>query len=147
MDAEALEAALAAKIGTLQIPCGIYPQLTADYVPSSWPGEVLVRYVGCRYSARDVSGLQKDRQQTVELVAVSTELRGTDGIYTWLDLIRNTLEGYTFPEAGGPLELEEEGFLDEYNGTWQFYQRWNLSSKISYHEQDDYADRPLSAPD
>lgn len=145
MDAEALEMAVVEKVRDLNIPAEAYPQNPSGYVPSEYPGVVLVRYVGTKYSALDVSGVRKLRQQIVELVAVSTVLRGDDGVYSWLDRIRRQLEGLTLIGAGGPLELEAEEFMDEYNGTWQFGQRWNVYSKEEYEQQDDYADRPLSA--
>lgn len=147
MNAEELESALADKITALGIVANPYPQNPANYVPSAFPGEVLIRYVGSYYAADDVSGVQKERRQTVEIVAVSTELRGESGIYAWLDRIREELEGFVLLKAGGPLELEAEEFMDEYNGTWQFGQRWNINSKQQYEQQDDYADRPLSFTD
>lgn len=145
MDAEALEMAVVEKVRDLNIPAEAYPQNPSGYVPSEYPGVVLVRYVGTKYSALDVSGVRKLRQQIVELVAVSTVLRGDDGVYSWLDRIRRQLEGLTLIGAGGPLELEAEEFMDEYNGTWQFGQRWNVYSKEEYEQQDDYAYRSLSA--
>lgn len=147
MDAEALEAAVVEQIRELDIPAEAYPQNPSGYVPSEYPGVVLVRYVGTKYTALDISGVRKIRQQVVELVAVSTVLRGADGIYAWLDQIRRQLEGLTMMNAGGALKLEAEEFMEEYNGTWQFRQRWNLYSKEEYEEQNDYADRPLSAED
>ena len=147
MDAEALEAAVGEQVQGLGIPAEAYPQNPSGYVPSEYPGVVLVRYVGTKYTASDISGVRKLRQQVIELVAVSTVLRGEDGVYTWLDRVRRQLEGLVMIGAGGPLELEAEEFMDEYNGTWQFGQRWNLYSKEEYDEQDDYADRPLSAKD
>lgn len=145
MDAEALESAVVEKVRELSIPAEAYPQNPSGYVPSEYPGVVLVRYVGTKYTASDISGVRKLRQQVVELVAVSTVLRGENGVYAWLDRIRRQLEGLTLINAGGSLELEAEEFVDEYNGTWQFGQRWNLYSKEEYEQQDDYADRPLSA--
>lgn len=145
MDAEALEMAVVEKVRELAIPAEAYPQNPSGYVPSEYPGIVLVRYVGTKYAASDISGVRKLRQQVVELVAVSTVLRGENGVYAWLDRIRRQLEGLTLINAGGPLELEAEEFMDEYNGTWQFGQRWNIYSKEEYEQQDDYADRPLSA--
>ncbi len=145
MDAEVLEAAVVEQVQELGIPAEAYPQNPSGYVPSEYPGVVLVRYVGTKYMASDVSGVRKLRQQVVELVAVSTVLRGENGVYTWLDRIRRQLEGLTLINAGGPLELEAEEFVDEYNGTWQFGQRWNVYSKEEYEQQDDYADCPLPA--
>ncbi len=147
MNAEALETALVDVIGALGITAKPYPQNPANYIPSAYPGEVLVRYVGTYFSPLDISGVRRDRRQTLEIVAVSTELRGSDGIYNWLDQIREELEGFTLPEAGGALELEAEEFMDENAGTWQYGQRWNINSKLNYEQQDDYANRPLSATD
>lgn len=147
MNAQALETALVEKITHLGIPAKPYPQHPANYIPAAYPGEVLIRYVGSYFSPRDVSGVRKDRKQTVEIIAVSTELRGETGIYAWLDTIREELEGFVLPGAGGTLELEAEEFMDEQNGTWQFGQRWNMNSKQEYEQPDDYADRPLSAKD
>lgn len=145
MNAEELETAIIDKIEALGIAAKTYPQNPGNYIPSVFPVEVLVRYVGSYYSSSDITGTQKERRQKVEIVAVGTELRGKDGIYDWLDRIRIELEGLVLMNAGGPLELEAEELMEEHNGTWQFGQRWNINSKIKYDEQDDYADRPFSS--
>lgn len=145
MNAEELEQAICLQVSGLAIPAQAYPQNPANYIPAAYPGEVLTRYVGAKYTPSDVSGVKKNRQQVVELVVVSQELRGENGAYAWLDQIREHLEGFVMLGAGGAMELESEEFQDEYNGTWQFVQRWNLKSVIGYEQQDDYADRPLSS--
>lgn len=145
MNTEALETAITEIINALGIPARPWPQYPANYTPEDNRNEVLVRYVGTRYTPMDVSGCQKDRRQMVKLVVVGPGLRGSGGIYSLLDQLREKLEGFTFPNAGGTFEMEAEDFIDEYNSTWQFCQRWNLNSKQEYEQQDDYADRPISA--
>lgn len=144
MNAEQLETAIVEQIAALGIPAQSYPAQPADYIPAAYPGEALVRYTGTKYVPEDISGVRKERTQVIEIVVASQELRGETGAYSWLDRIRMQLEGLMMIGAGGPLELEAEEFLDEYNGTWQFGQRWNLKSNYEYDKQDDYASRPLS---
>ncbi|MDR1756090.1 MAG: Gp37 family protein [Culturomica sp.] len=144
MNAEALEAAIVKEIEALGIPAGLYPQKPGEYIPAAYPGEVLVRYTGTTYAAADVSSARKERTQVVEIVVVSQELRGEAGAYTWLDRIRMALEGLVLLNTAGTLRLEAEEFLDEYGGTWQFGQKWNLTTNYIYEYQDDYAERSLS---
>lgn len=147
MNSEALETAVVEKINRLGMTAKPYPQNPSNYIPSAWPGEILVRYVGSYFAPSDVSGVRKERRQTIEIVVVSTELRGENGTYAWLDRMREELEGFVMLGAGGALELEAEEFLDEQNGTWQFGQRWNINSKQDYEQQDDYYARPLFPQD
>lgn len=147
MNAEQLEKAIVEQITALGIPAQPYPALPASYVPGINPGEALVRYSGTKYVPDDISGVRKERTQAIEIVVVSQELRGETGAYSWLDRIRMQLEGLMIVGAGGPLKLDAEEFLDEYNGIWQFGQRWNLKSNYEYEQQDDYADRSLSNGD
>lgn len=143
MTAQELETALVEEITALGMVAKPFPEKPESYVPNAWPGEILVRYEGTVFEKRDLSGVQTERVQSVEIVAVGQMLRGKDGIYERLECIRQHLEGYTLPGTCGHLELEKEEFMDEYNGTWQFGQKWRLKSKLAYEQQDDYADRPL----
>lgn len=143
MTAEELETALVEEIRALDMVANPFPEHPGEYVPDAWPGEILVRYQGADMTDRDISGVQVERVQRVEIVAVGQVLRGEDGIYNRLERIRKRLDGYTLPGAGGHLELEKEAFVDEYNGTWQFGQNWRLKSIVINEQQDDYADRPL----
>lgn len=143
MNAEALETAIVALIGGMDIPAQAYPKDIKSYVPAAWPGEMLVRYVGTQYTPGDVAGVRKNRTQVIEIIGVSKELRGEQGLYTWMDRIREQLEGFVMLGAGGPLEMDTEEFADEYNGTWQFGQHWLIKSNYEYGQIDDYTDRPL----
>lgn len=145
MNAEALETAIVALIAEMSIPAVVYPKEPKNYVPATWPGEILVRYVGAQYAPGDISGIRKNRTQVVEIIGVSKELRGEQGLYTWLDSIRERLEGFVMPDAGGPLTMDTEEFADEYAGTWQYGQHWLLKSDYNYEQIDDYADRPLGS--
>lgn len=143
MTAEELESALANEIDALGMVVNPFPENPDNYVPNAYPGEILVRYQGAEITDRDVSGVQAERVQRVEIVAVGQVLRGEDGIYNRLERIRKRLDGFTLPGAGGHLELIKEEFLDEYNGTWQFGQSWRLKSIVTNEQQDNYADCPL----
>lgn len=143
MTAEELESALVKEISALDMVANPYPDQPDKYVPNAWPGEILVRYQGADFTNRDISGVQAERVQRVEIVAVGQVLRGEDGIYNRLERIRKRLDGFTMPGAGGHLELVKEEYLDEYNGTWQFGQIWQLKSIVTNEQQDNYADRPL----
>lgn len=143
MTAEELESALIDEIETLNMVVNPFPEDPTNYVPNAFPGEILVRYQGTEITDRDVSGVQGERVQRVEIVAVGQVLRGEDGIYNRLERIRKRLDGFTLPGAGGHLELIKEEFLDEYNGTWQFGQNWRLKSIVTNEQQDDYYDLPL----
>ena len=143
MTAEELESVLVKEIGALDMVANPYPERPDSYVPNAFPGEILVRYQGAEITDRDVSGVQAERMQRVEIVAVGQVLRGEDGIYNRLERIRKHLDGYTLPGAGGHLGLVKEEFMDEYNGTWQFGQSWRLKSIVINEQQDNYHDRPL----
>ncbi|WP_299457809.1 Gp37 family protein [uncultured Rikenella sp.] len=143
MTAEELESALVNEIYALGMVVNPFPENPDNYVPNAYPGEILVRYQGAEITDRDVSGVQAERVQRVEIVAVGQVLRGEDGIYNRLERIRKRLDGLTLPGAGGHLELIKEEFLDEYNGTWQFGQSWRLKSIVTNEQQDNYADCPL----
>lgn len=144
MNIEALETAITDKITSLGISARPHPGSPGNYKPSGPSGEVLVRYAGARHSPLSASGQRKECRQMIKLVFVASELRGPEGLYALMDRVREELEGFMLPGAAGPLEIEAEDFTDEYNDTWQFYQRWNINSKQEYEQQDDYADRPLS---
>ena len=143
MTAEELESELVNEIGALGMVVNPFPENPDNYVPNAYPGEILVRYQGTEITDRDISGIQAERVQRAEIVAVGQVLRGEDGIYNRLERIRKRLDGFTMPGAGGHLELIKEEFLDEYNGTWQFGQSWRLKSIVTSEQQDNYADRPL----
>lgn len=143
MTAEQLEIALVAEITALGMIANPFPHTPERYVPNALSGEILVRYCGAEFSGRDLSSMQVQRVQRVEIIAIGQMLHGEYGIYDCLERIRSRLDGYTMPGAGGHLEIESEEFSDHYNGTWQFLQKWRLKSTIFNEQQDHYADRPL----
>lgn len=145
MEIEIFEAAIVAQIEGLGITAKPYPENPANYIPDAYPGEVLVRYTGTKPTKRDLATMSIEQVQSVEVVFVSQVLRGEDGIYEWLSKTRKHLEGFILPEATGWLELTSEDFLDEYNGTWQYGQKWQLKTTINNEQQDDYADHPFGA--
>lgn len=143
MDAERIERALVTIIEAKGIPALPFPEKPAGYFPEADPGEVLVRYEGRKPKKRDLSGTVVQREIYVEIVVVSRQLRGENGLYAWLAGLNEQLEGFTLEGAGGALELESEGFVSEENGTWQFAQKWKITENREYEQRDDYADRPL----
>lgn len=145
MDIETLEAAIVAQLEGLGLVAGAYPENPDNYTPNAYPGEVLVRYTGLKPSRRDMATVNVDHLHSVELVFVSQQLRGANGLYTWLDNVRRHLDGFTLPEAAGYLEFTSEDFLDQYNGVWQFGQKWQLKTTWKNEQSDPYADRPLGA--
>jgi len=146
MDAERLEDALVSIIEAKGIPALPFPEKPAGYFPEADPGEVLVRYEGKKPVKRDISGSVVQRALFVEIVVVSRQLRGSNGLYAWLEILEAQFEGFTLPDAGGAMELESEGFASEDNGTWQFAQKWKITENREYEQRDDYADRPLGEP-
>lgn len=145
MEAEKLERTLVKIIEHKGIPAAPFPEKPEGYFPEADPGEVLVRYEGKKSMKRDVSGVVQRRELYVELVIVSRQLRGENGLYAWLGILEEQFEGFTLPDAGGALQLESEGFVSEDNGTWQFAQKWKLTENREYEQYDDYADRPLGS--
>lgn len=143
MNGERLESVLVEIIEGKGIPAKPFPEKPDDYFPEADPGEILVRYEGEKPVKRDVSGVVVRRELYLETVVVSRQLRGENGTYNWLEILKNQLEGYTLPDAGGHMEMESEGFVSEYNGTWQFSQKWKLTETREYEQCDEYADRPL----
>lgn len=145
MTIEVLETAIVAQITALGIVGKPYPENPASYVPDAYPGEVLVRYTGRKPSGRDLASTAVEMIHLVELVYVSQQLRGANGLYEWLEKITARLDGRTLDGAAGWLELTGEEFLDEYNGTWQFGQKWQIKTRRSYEQRDPYADNPIGA--
>lgn len=143
MDGEKLERALVTIIEATGIPAQPYPEKPEGYFPEADPGEVLVRYEGKKALKRDVSGTLQRRELYVEIVVVSRQLRGENGLYSWLEVLDQRFEGYTLPQAAGPMQLDSEGFVGEENGTWQFAQKWKITENAEYGQNDEYADRPL----
>lgn len=143
MNAEQLEKVLVHIIEGKGIPALPFPEKPAGYFPEADPGEVLIRYEGEKPQKRDISGVVVRREVYLEIVVVSRQLRGANGAYAWLEELKAQFEGYTLPGAGGPLELESEGFSDESNGTWYFTQKWKLTEVREYEQYDEYADSPL----
>lgn len=145
MDIQALEAAIVGQLEGLGLVANAYPENPDSYTPNAYPGEVLVRYTGLKPSRRDLSIVSVDHLHNVELVFVGQQLRGIDGLYTWLDAVRRHLDGLTLPEATGYLEFVSEDFLDEHNGVWQFGQKWQLKTTWKNEQSDPYTDHPLGA--
>lgn len=143
MNAEQLEAALVEIIEAKGVPARPFPEKPEGYFPEADPGEVLVRYEGEKPRKRDMSGVVIERDILLEIVVVSRQLRGENGLYSWLEMLKAQFEGYTLPGAAGHLEMESEGFADENSGTWQFAQKWKLTETRKHEQTDDYADRPL----
>lgn len=143
MKIEQLEAAIVEIIATLGIPAKAYPEDPSGYLPDAYPGEVLVRYTGFRPTKRDLATLYVEQTQTLEVVFVSQLLRGDNGLYEWLEKVRAKLDGYSVLLAAGYLEITSEDFLDEYNGTWQFGQKWQLKSIVNNEQADPYANDPI----
>lgn len=143
MNGERLETALVQIIEGMGVPARPFPEKPDDYFPEADPGEILVRYEGEKPVKRDVSGVVVRRELYLETVVVIRQLRGENGAYSWLEMLKVLFEGYTLPGAAGHLEMESEGFVSEYNGIWQFSQKWKLTEAREYEQQDEYADRPL----
>lgn len=143
MTAQMLETAIVDAIIGLGIIAKPYPENPDKYIPDAYPGEALVRYEGTKYPARDISSVRADREQYIEIVVVGQQLRDQNGIYDMLERIRELLDGHTLENAGGHMELESESFMAEYNGTWQYGQRWRLKSNVEYEQRDDYAEHPI----
>ena len=145
MTPEAFEIALIDKLDGLFFNAFPYPQNPKNYYPENSPGEVLVRYEGRKVIERDTSGQYNRVKLFGELVVVSRELRGENGAYSWLNQIFRSLEGFTLDGASGPLHLEVESFMDEYEGTWQFGQKWSCEALEFIEIADNYGNDNLGA--
>lgn len=143
MEIELLETAVVLQIEGLSIVAKPYPENPDNYLPDAYPGEVLVRYTGSKPLQRDVSTVFLKRTQSIDLIFVSQVLRGDNSLYEWLDKVRKHLDGFTLPQSNDYLEFLSEDFLDEYNGTWQYGQKWQIKTIENNEQQDHYADRPL----
>lgn len=143
MNAEKIENVLVAVIEAKGFPAQPFPKKPAGYFPEADPGEILVCYKGRKPKKRDLSGLVIQQELYIEIVVVSRQLRGENGIYTWLETLAEQFEGYTLKEVGGAMELENEEFISEENGVWQFTQKWKIIENREYEQRDDYADYPL----
>ncbi len=84
-------------------------------------GAVLVRYMGSRYGP--LVGVEQERLMAFEVVVVSDSLRAEDahvGCYEMLDLALERLIGFKPVDCRGGVELFEDQFLEELEGTWQY---------------------------
>lgn len=142
MTPETLESAIIAKIETTGLIAVPYPSNPGNYYPENDPGEVLVRYEGRKVSDRDVSGRLSTVKYFIEIVVVSRELRGENGVYSWLEQINDMLEGYTLEIAAAPLFMEVESFVTEDDGLWQFGQKWSITQQQACTLIDEY-DSPI----
>ena len=140
MNIEQTETALCGLISSLGIVAKPYPQAPGNYLPNTEPGEALVRYSSQAPAGRDLSSMFVPREYVFEILIVSRRLRGPGGLYENLEKIAALLEGYTLEEAAGPLEMVTEDFLDEYNGTWQWGQKWKYKRNTLITQQDGYGD-------
>ncbi|MEG0518315.1 MAG: Gp37 family protein [Bacteroidales bacterium] len=143
MKIEQMESALCALITALDLVSKPYPQSPGNYLPDAEPGEVLVRYCGHKPLRRDLAGTIVQKDIMFEILAVYRKLRGAEGLYEALEKISAKLEGLTPENFGGYLELLSEDFLDEYNGTWQYAQRWHFVSDNENLQTDNYANDNL----
>lgn len=140
MNIEQTENALCGLIASLGIAAKPYPQAPGNYLPNTEPGEALVRYSSQVPGKRDLSSVYVPREYVFEILIVSRRLRGSGGLYENLEKIAALLEGYTLEGAAGPLEMTLEDFVDEYNGTWQYGQKWKFKRNTLITQQDAYGD-------
>lgn len=140
MNIESTENALVALVNSLGIVAKPYPQNPGEYLPDTEPGEVLIRYTSQKPGRRDLSSVFVRREYVFEFLFVSRQLRGPGGLYDNLEAVAALLEGYMLEGAAAPLAMEEEGFVDEYNGTWQFGQKWGFKRNTQVTQQDGYGD-------
>jgi len=147
MTPEAFENALIAEIQALNIPVIPFPQRPGDYYPEA-EGEVLVRYVGRNWNSRnseeeikDLSGAFEQVTLTGEVMVVTQQVRGLGGAYEWLQLILERLNGLTLEGAVSPLWIEQEMFVTEKEGIWQFAQTWAMKTV----RQNSYTDPNMQA--
>lgn len=143
MTSKELESAIVDELRTMGMTVNPFPEKPSGYVAAAYPCEVLVRYEGTDYPKTGLSTVWREKEQKIETVVVGQSLREYGGIYDTLDRIRERLDGFTLKGAGGYLSMESESFADEYNGTWQYVQKWKLKSRITNEQQDEWADRPL----
>ncbi|GEM_PF-5105742 len=109
-----------------------YPQNPNKYFLQSAVGEVLVRYAGRSPKETDLAGALIRQEYIFEIVFVYRNLRGDKGVYTALNKAYETLQGAQVAESAKPLEFNDERFLDENNGVWQFGQKWKfINSEIN----------------
>lgn len=130
-----IEKGMVDAISELAIPTIAYPQLIEGYFPTHSPGEVLVRYDGCKPKSTDVSTVMQEVDITIEVVFVSQQLRDENGIYDWLDKVRGKLQGCTLKNIAGHLELVEEGYYNYNEGTWFYHQIWKIAINGDYEQQ------------
>lgn len=142
MDAQKIEDAILEEITNLSIPALLFPEKPDGYFPRTSPGEVLIRYTGCKYTRRDIASVTLEKIITNELLYVTRSVRGENGLYEWLDKITEKLEGYSPPSIAGHFEFTEEGFTDYNDGTWYYAQ--NMIFKITAdNEQTDLYTTPI----
>lgn len=143
MDSELLERSIVREINNLGIASSPFPVSPKNYFPQAYPGEVLVRYDSAKFGKDSVGSVTNGMTAKIELLFVSQELRGDNGLLGWLSKVRHRLVGYTPVDIGGFLEIVSESFNDEVDGTWYYVQTWTLNAIINYEQRDEYADCTL----
>lgn len=143
MTPKELESAIVSELCNIGVIANPFPEKPSNYDTSIYPSEVLVRYEGTDYPKTCISTVWREREQKIDMIVIGQSLRNDGGIYDTLDKIRDHLDGLTLKGAGGYLSMESESFANEYNGTWQYIQKWKLKSHIINEQQDEWADRPL----
>jgi hypothetical protein len=88
-------------------------------------GAVLVRYAGSKYGEhrRGPGWIVQDRTMLFEIICIAESLLATNaaaGIYALLDAAALRLLGYAPPGATNVMTLEQDDYLSEAQGAWEY---------------------------
>lgn len=109
-------------------------QLEVDYFPDDpqgyrlnhTHGALLLGFSRAQFGTdRATDAVWVERELTLPLTLIFRQLRGPQGVIRYLDLVRETLTGWTPAHADRPLRPAAEQFVGQSPGLWQYAQDWS----------------------
>lgn len=98
-----------------------YPLNPASYVLRDKNGAVLVRYNGSRFVPDEIDGIENMyRMLEYQLTVLVHDLRGHQGAYRIIETILEVLTGKLLPGALAGMHPLWDGFVNEFEGLWQY---------------------------
>lgn len=107
----------------------LFPENPREYRLNHPVGVILVAFSGSSFSdSAATDATFQDRKMSVPLTFVFRKLNGPRGVINYLDQIRAELTGYQPSHCTTPLAPQEEKFLGQINGLWQYSQKYGAST-------------------
>jgi hypothetical protein len=103
----------------------LFPENPKTYRLNHPVGAILVAFAGSRFNNSEaVDAVFQNRDLALPLTLVFRQLNGPAGVVGWLDRIREALTGFTPPHCCIALAPQEESFIGQVGGLWQYAQKY-----------------------